>query len=274
MARILVIEDNPINLELMVYLLSAWGHEVATATDGDAGLALARAHRPDLVVCDIQMPGLDGYGVARALSADPGFAGVPLIAVTAFAMVGDHEKARQAGFDAHIAKPIEPAVFMAELGRFLPSARAPTPSSAEVPGLPRAVDEALKAPRPGLTLLLVDDTEANLDFKQSLFEPAGYATRVAAGGEEALGIMRAGTVDLVVSDVVMPRGDGFALLAQVRSDPALRATPFLFLTSTARDSGTRQRALDAGADGYLLRPIDPATLLAAIRRALAHRRPG
>lgn len=271
MARVLVIEDNPINLELMTYLLGAWGHTPVVATDGHAGLALARAERPDLVVCDIQMPGIDGYEVARLLRADAQLRDVPLVAVTAYAMVGDADKARAAGFDLHIAKPIDPERFMAAIAGLLPGPGGVPPAPVEAGGRADGVapiPSELCAPRPGLTLLLVDDQPANLEFKVSLLEPAGYRVIAAASGAEALAVLHQEHVDLVVSDVVMAHGNGFELLGAIRADAALRRLPFLFLTATARDSGSQARGLALGAEGYLLRPIEPEHLLARIREAL------
>jgi two-component system cell cycle response regulator len=271
MARILVIEDNPINLELMTYLLGAWGHTAVIATDGHAGLALAQATRPDLVVCDIQMPGIDGYEVARLLRADAQLRDVPLVAVTAYAMVGDSDKARAAGFDLHIAKPIDPERFMAAITGLLPGPGGVPPAPFDAgtsPGAFAPIRSELCAPRAGLTLLLVDDQPANLEFKVSLLEPAGYRVITAAGGAEALAVLHVEHVDLVVSDVVMAHGNGFELLGAIRADAALQGLPFLFLTATARDSGSRARGLALGAEGYLLRPIEPEHLLARIREAL------
>jgi CheY-like chemotaxis protein len=121
-ARILVIEDDPNTLELMTYLLTAFGHSVLTAADGVTGLAMARAERPDLIACDIQLPQLDGFGVARALAEEPELSGIPLIAVTAFSMVGDREAILNAGFDDYISKPIDPEKFVGQLDRYLPLA--------------------------------------------------------------------------------------------------------------------------------------------------------
>src|SRR5271155_2924663 len=104
-ARILVIEDNSDNLDLMAYLLGAFGHTVVTARDGEEGLEAARREAFDLIVCDVQMPKVDGYGVARQLKADTQLRRIPLVAVTAFAMVGDRDKILAAGFDGYIAKP-------------------------------------------------------------------------------------------------------------------------------------------------------------------------
>lgn len=113
--RILIIEDNPANLELMQYLLEAFGYSPVTAIDGAQGLEAARAEPPDLIVCDIQMPVFDGYEVLRQLRADPELADIPILAVTALAMVGDRDKILAAGFNGYISKPIVPESFVEQL---------------------------------------------------------------------------------------------------------------------------------------------------------------
>jgi two-component system cell cycle response regulator len=271
-ARILVIEDHPINLELMSYLLHAWGHRTLIAADGDEGLAVAQRERPDLIVCDIQMPGLDGYGVARALKADPELRHIPIIAVTAFAMVGDREKALAAGFDGHVSKPIDPAAFMAVLRPFLPDeSHGEAMATAAPPAAAPSIPAELRAPTPGLTLLLVDDTESNLEFKLLALEPAGYAVLSARSMEVALAMLRSQRVDLVVCDVMMRGGDGFELLARLRAEAAWHALPFMFLTASARDPASQRRGLELGANAYVLRPIEPEPLLAEIRACLLRR---
>lgn len=118
-ARILIVEDNPANLELMRYLLAAYGHTLLVATDGPAGLAAAARARPDLILCDLQLPGHDGFELLRQLRGDPSIAAIPVVAVTALAMVGDREKVRTAGFDGYIPKPIEPTTFVDEVESYL-----------------------------------------------------------------------------------------------------------------------------------------------------------
>jgi len=121
-ARILVIEDNGPSLRLMTYLLRAFGYEPLSATDGVEGLRIAEEEHPDLVICDIQLPKLDGYGVARALKAAAPLGEARIIAVTASAMVGDRERVLAAGFDGYIAKPITPETFVRDAETFLPDA--------------------------------------------------------------------------------------------------------------------------------------------------------
>ncbi|GIZ52420.1 response regulator [Noviherbaspirillum aridicola] len=131
MQRILVIEDNPANMELMVYLLEAFGYEALPAADGRQGLARARSELPALVVCDVHLPHLDGYGVVRAFRDDPQLRGIPVIAVTALAMSGDREKLLAAGFDGYLSKPIDPEAFVPSLREFL--SRRPPPAFVQPP---------------------------------------------------------------------------------------------------------------------------------------------
>jgi len=116
--RILVIEDNPANLELMTYLLRAFGHTVLTAEDGAEGLEVVRCEKLDLIVCDVHLPRVDGYEVARQLKRDPLLRRIPLVAVTALAMVGDRDKLLSAGFDGYIDKPITPEIFVKQIEGF------------------------------------------------------------------------------------------------------------------------------------------------------------
>lgn len=120
-ARVLIIEDNPANMELMRYLLQAFGHVVLPASDGLVGCAMARHERPDLVICDIHLPKMDGFGVVRELKQNFHTQTLPVVAVTAQAMVGDREKLLGAGFDGYICKPIDPEFFVAQVDTFLPA---------------------------------------------------------------------------------------------------------------------------------------------------------
>lgn len=115
MARILVIEDNPDNMTLTAMLLESVGHLVLPAIDAEAGLALARTESPDLILMDIQLPGMDGLAATAILKQDPLTRTVPVIALTALAMKGDEERIRAAGCDGYIAKPIGIQAFLASI---------------------------------------------------------------------------------------------------------------------------------------------------------------
>jgi len=119
MKRILVVEDNDQNLYLVTFILERNGYEVESARDGSEGIARAASSRPDLILLDIQLPGMDGYEVARRLRAIPGLGGIPVVAVTSYAMAGDREKALAAGCSGYIEKPINPDTFMGQVEGFL-----------------------------------------------------------------------------------------------------------------------------------------------------------
>ena len=106
MATVLIIEDHPANMKLATFLLKNAGHEVLTAVDAETGLTLARAEQPDLILMDIQLPGMDGLAATSNLKKDPGTAAIPIIALTAMAMKDDQAKTMEAGCDAYITKPL------------------------------------------------------------------------------------------------------------------------------------------------------------------------
>jgi len=119
MARILIIEDNPANMKLASLLLLKAGHTVLCAVDAEAGLTLARGDQPDLILMDIQLPGMDGLAATALLKKDPATAAIPIIALTAHALASDREKAMEVGCDGYLAKPCEPRAVVAEVQRFL-----------------------------------------------------------------------------------------------------------------------------------------------------------
>jgi two-component system cell cycle response regulator len=263
-ARILVIEDNPANLDLMCYLLEAYGHRTYTAEDGAEGIAVARRERPDLILCDVQMPVVDGYEVARRIKAEPGLRTIPLVAVTALAMVGDREKVLSAGFDGYVAKPIDPETFVARTQVYLRPEQHkhdPLPAAAAHPA-------AVTRPPANRAILVVDNLPVNLDLARSILEPHGYKVTTADGAFEGLKLARQLPFDLILSDVCMFEGNGYDFIQEVKADPRLRAIPFIFITSTMMDDRDRARGLALGAARFLRRPIEPHTLLAEIEACL------
>jgi two-component system, cell cycle response regulator len=260
-ARILIVEDNEINLSLMTYLLRAAGYESLEARDGEEGLLAAAAESPDLVLCDVQMPKLNGYELAARMKATEELRSIPLVAVTASAMVGDRERTTAAGFDGYLSKPINPETFVEDVERMLPAHLLSTTNGQTAQPTTASAEQTVGA---GPTILVVDDGPANLQLAVSLLEPLGYRVNTARHPRLALESARSERPDLVISDVCMPEGSGFDFLREWRNDPALSAIPFIFLTSTMVDERDRVKAIAAGADAYLIRPIDPPQLLAAV----------
>ena len=127
MATVLVIEDNPANLTLATFLLESVGHTVLSATDAETGVTLAGAEQPDLILMDIQLPGMDGLQATGLLKADRATQSIPVIALTALAMKGDEERIRAAGCDGYIAKPLDYKQFLARIGETLETGRDSAP---------------------------------------------------------------------------------------------------------------------------------------------------
>lgn len=125
--RILVVEDNEPSLNLMVYLLEAFGHKPLPIDNGEEGLKTALREKPDLILCDIHLPGIDGYEVVRRLKAEPNCRSIPTVAVTALAMVGDRDRVLEAGFDGYLSKPIDPETFVEQVEAFLNLGHPPAP---------------------------------------------------------------------------------------------------------------------------------------------------
>jgi two-component system cell cycle response regulator len=264
-ARILIIEDNPANLELMTYLLSAFGHTVLATEEGRPGLDAARHQRPDLIICDVQLPDLDGYGVACWLKSDPELRKTPLVAVTALAMVGDRDRVLAAGFDVYLVKPIDPETFVQQIEAFLkPGHHATAPFRASLSGEHASIGN----PTGGQTILVVDNQPVNLELARSILEPSGFKVVTAGGMAEGLARAREIACDLILSDVCMSGGTGYDFIRAVQADPKLCAVPFVFITSTMLDEKDRAKGLALGATRFLCRPIDPELLLAEIKACL------
>jgi CheY-like chemotaxis protein len=123
---VLVIEDNPTNLELMRYLLTAFGHDAVGVRGGEEGVTAAIERPPDLILCDIHLPDIDGFEVLRRLKMAPQTRAVPVVAVTASAMAGDREQVLASGFDGYMSKPIVPETFVKDVEKFVPGIKSPT----------------------------------------------------------------------------------------------------------------------------------------------------
>ena len=120
MTKILLVEDNEMNRDMLSRRLERRGYEVVLATDGGKGVEMAASESPDLILMDIQLPVIDGYEATRQIKANDKLSGIPIIAVTSFALKGDEEKALEAGCDAYMPKPFSPRTLLAKIREYLP----------------------------------------------------------------------------------------------------------------------------------------------------------
>lgn len=266
-AHVLVIEDNKANLDLMVYLLKAFGYAPLVAMNGEHGVQVALEELPDIILCDLQLPGIDGFEVLRQLKGNQRMARTLVVAVTALAMVGDREKALSAGFDGYLSKPINPKTFVQQIEELLPSSVRPTAPEPSVHKL-----AAARAPAPAVEVrahvLVVDDSPVNRELLLKTLEPFGYQVDTARSVAEALECLKRQVSDLIISDFHMPREGGLEFLAALKRDPALRRIPFLLMTSSMLGDIDERLALECGADKFIGRPIEPELLLREIETML------
>jgi two-component system cell cycle response regulator DivK len=122
--RVLIVEDNPLNMKLLRDVLEAFGYETITTGEGMEGVTLACEQQPDLILMDLQLPDISGYDAVRRLKDHPPTRGIPVVAVTAFAMSGDERKALMSGCDAYLPKPISLRDFIETVERFIGTAEA------------------------------------------------------------------------------------------------------------------------------------------------------
>ena len=120
MSRILIVDDNATNLKLVTYLVRSHGYEVDTAADAALALRAIEVQRPALILMDLQLPGVDGLELTRQLKANPETRSIPIVALTAYAMKGDYEKALAAGCDEYVTKPIDTRALPEIIARFVP----------------------------------------------------------------------------------------------------------------------------------------------------------
>ena len=268
-ARVLIIEDNQANMDLMSYLLAAFGHRPLCAYDGEQGVAMARAELPDLILCDLHLPKLDGYGVVRQLKDDPATAAIPVLAASALPVGDGGQALRAAGFDGHLPKSLEPDTLIPSMELFLPPAlRELGAPEAGIPAGPADPAGAAPAPaQPRARVLLLDAASDGSGLVSSILAHYGYVLTVAANAGQAADC--AGQrFDLLLCDIDPRRAqpDGFPASALLHW-PAL---PLVLIRPSADEAvdgllngAARPRML------LLSHPLEPQQLADAVEQCLA-----
>ncbi len=241
---VLVIDDDPAARQLLVRMLGKEGFRVVEAADGEAGLALARTERPDVITLDVLMPGLDGWGVLAALKNDPALVSIPVVMLT---IMDEHNLGFSLGAAEYLTKPIERAQLAAVLARYR---RAP-----------------------GAGVLVVEDDAATRAVLRRSLEKEGWAVTEAENGRVGLERMAADPPALVLLDLMMPEMDGFEFLDGMRSRSMVDAPPVVVITAKELTDADRHRLNGGVREVVQKRPQDLDGLLIEIRgRVAAHAR--
>jgi len=257
--RVLLVEDNEMNRDMLSRRLGKRGYEVEIALDGKQGVARALAGDIDVVLMDMNLPELDGWEATRQIRADPKGASLPIIALTAHAMSGDRDKAIEAGCNDYDTKPVDFDRLLAKIGAAVRAAEPAPPTSA--PPTPPAPSH----------ILVVDDVADNRDILRRRLEKEGHRVTVAENGRQALERAAAEPMDLVLLDILMPELDGHETLARLKGEAATRDIPVIMISALDDVAGIA-RCVAAGAEDYLTKPFDPVLLRARIGASLDKKR--
>lgn len=255
--KILIVEDNAANMELVSDLLDVAGYIVLQATSAEVGIKVAKAELPDLILMDEGLPGMDGLTAVQVLRQDAATEHIPIVMVTAHAMKGDRERAMQAGCAGHITKPIDTRNFPKLVAQHLGETGSSTPVKPETQTATEAkpaVHDQAHARR----ILIVDDEAPNRDLLEGLVETFGHQPITASSGAEALELISP-DIDLVLLDVMMPGMDGFEVARRIRDHTDGNTLPIV-MTTALTEKSDRLRAVEAGANDFITKPIDKTEL--------------
>jgi DNA-binding response OmpR family regulator len=248
---VLLIDDSLTFREVLRGALESGSYRVLCAQTGEEGLRLAAAARPNAVIVDGVMPGIDGATVIRRIRLDAALRHTPCLLLTASDEGGAELRALDAGADGFVRKDERLDVILARLGAII---RAATPQARET------VPASLAGPK---KILAVDDSNTYLQMLSSVLRDAGFDVALARSGEEALDLLAAQPVDCILLDVVMPGLGGEATCRQIKGAQGIRDIPVILLTAL-EDRETMIRGLDAGADDYIAKSSDFAVLKARV----------
>lgn len=271
-ARILVVDDIDANVRLLEAKLTAEYYEVLTASDGPSGLIVAAAEKPDIILLDVMMPGMDGFETCRRLKDDPATRHIPVVLVTALDGRQDRIAGLDAGADEFLTKPIDDVVLFSRV-RSLTRLKLVIDElrQREASGRRMGVIEgaAQRLAGHGGRVLIVDDNERQA--QRVAAELAVEHRPVVEPDPEKAHLTARGPVDLVIVNGAARGFDGLRLSAQLRSDEATRHTPILAILDPD-DRARMVKAMELGVNDVLPRPIDPQELSARVRTQIKRKR--
>ena len=270
-ARVLVVDDVLLNVKLLEAKLAAEYFDVVTARSGPEALGLIREAKPDIVLLDVMMPGMDGFEVCRRIKQDEAVAHIPVVMVTALDQLSDRVAGLEAGADDFLTKPVNDVALFARVRSLVRlkmmtdelRMRESTGSALGVLGDPAQIDDSALE---GASVLLLEDRQVSAERLADYLRPY-YRVEAASDDERAGMLVRSGDYDLVLVSLDLRQSDGLRFCSSMRSFEATRQTPILALVEEG-DTKRLVRALDIGVNDYLVRPVDRNEMLARTRTQL------
>jgi CheY-like chemotaxis protein len=241
--RILVVDDERLIAVTLTAILQQQGFIAAAAFSGEEAVEKAQDFRPDFLVADVVMPGMDGVEAAARIRSS--FPDCKVLFISGNARLEDvQQRAQASGFQCELAvKPVPPAELV------------------------NRIKELLEPLRPGGGVILnVDDSEVHRQLVTELLKRAGFKVEEASTGQEAVAAATASHPDVIVLDVNLPDFSGFDVFQRLKSQPQTAQIPVVFLTGTAADEESRGRGMQLGAADYLTYPVNPDTFCALVLR--------
>jgi len=245
-ARILVVDDNLVNRKLACDLLEMEGCRVQQAENAEQAIALlATDPLPEVVLMDISLPGMDGLTLTRQLRENPRYAALPIVAMTAFAMKGDEQKALDAGCNGYITKPIDTRMLPSQVASYFV---APTQHLQQ------------------LQIMVVEDHRIDLKLAGDCIRLSGHVVLSSTTAEQALQSLDQDHPDVVLLDLNLPGMNGLSFLKLLKASPRTMHLPVVAVTAYP-DNFQREELLAAGCVAYLVKPLGIGELLSALEKA-------
>lgn len=264
MTKILIVDANKINLELMSYLLNQSGYTTITCSDGQEALDLVVQAPPDLIICDLELPSLDGYQFVSELKNNPQLQSIPVIAITAFAMTGDRSRIRAAGFDAYIAKPITPALVVSQIETLLPeSLRSKISIKLRTNGSNQQKNNLTKKIAHAL---IVDSFMHNAEMFKDLLETIHFHVDIAQNAKDAIDAIRNNPPNLILASSTLPDMSAIDFLKIIQLNEQWKSISLLMMSATHPTKGFLDEIKELHVQRFLLLPIDPDDFLSIINQ--------
>jgi len=275
--RVLCVTDDEVNMKLIRSLLEIDKIMMLEAPDAETALEILRTSKPDLILMDIQLPGMDGYSAIRLLKQDPSLRGIPVIALTALDSSENRATGLEAGAEEFICKPVNALELqvrvnsMLRLKQYHDALGTRSLNEWTFSGLESPPESAQRSGDDRPTILIVEDDRAQANLVVAFLKDEPYQLEVVSNGADALTRALSGRIDAVILDILLPDINGFDICRQIKSSEKNTDIPIILVTCLS-DIESRIKGIEMGSDDFLVKPLVRRELIARIRALLAKKK--